>query len=415
MAEVREQVREHLPEASDDEVERQLGDFTAARLARDVEAALADGVVTEEEASTLRDDSIDVDQQGVDEDTRQVPLEENPITVVARQGHADLLLAGAEEIRQEDSHRGVQAAELIGRAEERSHLPLVVPTPRWQQQPRQQHFSGQREGSHDGLSPENQRTVEYMRECEATYPERLRSLLVDGLARLPDDARKLGTENEVVRYELARALTALGADAEALGFGVAGDKHAYEVQHPEVATRAARLAADARLANPYLQAKAGEVARDANLILQPAEAKDENRIAEKMELDYQSLRPKHALDVEQLAAKVKDAVRCRLIIRDDPTSVDDGIIEEIAEHGLTIAHDHTGAPRIKQSYRDRRTNEPIQIEDATNYRDTKVTVTVEVPTTDGRSVLGEIAIVTPDLTSTCSLGLGVFVLVRGLR
>ena len=219
--------------------------------------------------------------------------------------------------------------------------------------------------------------------------------------------------DEILRNKTAFVLHEFGIDRAAPYFGEYR-RTSYVARNPEIAQRAMELYGRAVEVDESFQARAAEIARSTGSMHIPGPIKDIPRIAEKMERDYLSGRGDQETDLDQLSAIVKDVARCRLVVDGNPIVADEPIIAKIEEIGLRIAEDGEHRPLIKRSFRDRHTGEPTPIETGVTHRDTKVTVTVEVPTSDGDIALCEIAIVTPEMATATVFEHPIYEITRSL-
>lgn len=248
-----------------------------------------------------------------------------------------------------------------------------------------------------GASPV-ERLTSSIEQLDAVYRERLAELYLSCLQGMKADEIQFIRGDEELRNKTAYALQELEIEGKHFNFGEYYVSP-YVARDPDIAWLALELNARAQQVDDVFQAKAAEIAQATGALHLPGEVKDVNRISEKLELDYRSRHGYEVADVHQLAPMVKDAARCRLVIQGDPTTEDQPIIDQIETSGLTIARDALDRPSIKRGFVDHHSGEPLDIESGTRYRDTKVTVTVEVPTRDGGVTLCEIAIVTPEMST----------------
>lgn len=236
----------------------------------------------------------------------------------------------------------------------------------------------------------------YISELETAYGNRLAELFITCVHNLDTTEQDFIRSDEEIRNKVAFALQEFGIDHDVLYFGDYR-KSAYVAKKPEIARHAMELAAKAIEVDETFQAYAADIARTTGALHIPGPVKDMHRIAEKMETDYLSEMSNEEVVLDRLSARVRDAARCRLVVDGDPTVADESIIAMIEEVGLHIAEDEHHNPWIRRGFRDKDSGEPLNIESVKDYRDTKVTVTVEVPTGDGGVALCEIAIVTPEM------------------
>jgi hypothetical protein len=397
LEQIHDRVAEVNPSASEHDIAAQVGDYVADRLIHDADQAAAEDRITPEGAARLRDDSAEVLLQGGIEDDLSIPLDENPITHVADEGHDALLAEAAKGISREDAEIGTQAAILLGRATERiDRTKLTV-------QPRHEQYRPQGEADETPSAAESataKRLLKYNKILEDKYTLQLAELFSPYLRKLTATETALIHGDEKLRKKIAHAIHALGVERDTLDLGDSYEDP-FIPADPEIAKRALELEERAIQVNAAFQAEAGQISRATGSLHVPGPVKDAHRIAEKMEREYRGTLGGNETSIDLLASLVKDAVRCRIVIDGDPTTADQAVIETITESGLAIAKDALHHPLIKRSFRDRHTGKPLDIGSGAGYRDTKVTVTVtvEVPTRDGGTTLCEIAIVTPEMAA----------------
>lgn len=422
LEQMHDRVAELAPEASEQEIAAHVGDDVADTLIHDADQAAADDRVTAEEPANLRDDGTEVLLQGGVEDDLSIPLDENPITHVAEAGHDALLADAATKISREDADTGTRAAILLGRATEhidRARLNVRPAHLRDQpEHPQERRQTSDGEGktqlSHEVLTAGAMQA--FIDRLEVEYKQQLAELLAGYLLALNTAEMSTIRGNEHLRNTFARAIQILGVDQEILHLGEPYESP-YRPRNPEIAKRAMELEANAIQVNAWFQDQMQEIARATGSLFKGGPVKKAHRIAEKMENDYGEEHGGAELDVDFLASMIKDAVRCRLVVDGDPISADRPIVEKIMERGLHIAEDRHHIPLIKRGFFDIYSGEPLDIASGTNYRDTKVTVTVtvEVPTRDGGTTLCEIAIVTPEMLAAAESGHVIYDITRSMK
>ncbi|MGC4104891.1 MAG: hypothetical protein QM753_00870 [Thermomicrobiales bacterium] len=392
LEQLHDRVAELTPEASEQDIATQIGEYVADALIHDADRAAADDRVTPEVAALPRDDSTEVLLQGGVEDDLSIPLDGNPVTHVATEGHDELLADAATAISREDVEFGTETAILLGRAKENVDRTKLNIPPR----PEQSHPDDAEvmPPAHEAAPVDEIQA--YLDRLDVEYKQRLAELFASGLQNLSAEEIAFIHGDEELRNQVAYAIQGFGIDQGSLDYG----RYHIEPFRPgnsQILMRAMDLERRAMQVNDVFQDQAHAIAQATGSLHLPGPIKDARRIAEKMEKDYGD--GQDHPDINLLASKVKDAVRCRIVINGDPTVADQAVIDQIEGSRLIIAEDSHHHPLIKRSFRDRYTGEPIDIESSTSYRDTKVTVTitVEVRTRDGEATLCEIAIVTPEM------------------